>query len=139
MFLRGKIRKDGKFWLVEVPSLDLMTQGRTKKEAYLMIKDAIESLVNSKKFTAKVSQFPKGEFAVSGDPIGLFVALIFRRQRAKKKLTLVEMQKRLHAKSRNEYAQYEQGRSVPGIEKFSQILTAMGSKAIFTFDTLPKR
>jgi len=30
MRFSGKIYKDGKFWLAEIPILDLMTQGRTK-------------------------------------------------------------------------------------------------------------
>jgi hypothetical protein len=31
MRFSGKIYKDEKFWLAEIPILDLMTQGRTKK------------------------------------------------------------------------------------------------------------
>ena len=31
MELEGKIWKSKQFWLVEVPSLDAMTQGRTEK------------------------------------------------------------------------------------------------------------
>ena len=30
----GKVYKDGKFWLAEMPLLDTMTQGHTRKEAY---------------------------------------------------------------------------------------------------------
>ncbi len=36
MRFSGKIYKDGKFWLAEIPILDLMAQGHTKKEAYEM-------------------------------------------------------------------------------------------------------
>jgi len=48
MRFSGKIYKDGKFWLAEIPILDLMTQGRTKKEAYEMVADMLEYLVNYK-------------------------------------------------------------------------------------------
>jgi predicted RNase H-like HicB family nuclease len=47
MEIEGKIWKSKNFWLVEVPSLDAMTQGRTKAEALEMIKDLInEMLIN---------------------------------------------------------------------------------------------
>jgi hypothetical protein len=49
----GRIWKEGKHWLVEVPILDLMTQGRTRKEALTMVIDAMESLANQKGFRAR--------------------------------------------------------------------------------------
>ncbi len=41
MEMEGKIWKDGKFWLVEVPALDAMTQGKTRKEALEMVEDLV--------------------------------------------------------------------------------------------------
>lgn len=46
MRLAGQVLKVGKYWAIEVSILSVVTQGRTKKEAYEMIADAIESLVN---------------------------------------------------------------------------------------------
>jgi len=43
---QGKVYKDGKFWLAEIPILDAMTQGYTRKEAYIMVKDLLETLAN---------------------------------------------------------------------------------------------
>ncbi len=45
MELQGKVWKDGKFWLVEIPSLDVMTQGKSKKDALRMIEDAVAGLI----------------------------------------------------------------------------------------------
>ena len=39
----GKVYKDGKFWLAEIPILDAMTQGHPRKEAYGMVKDLLET------------------------------------------------------------------------------------------------
>ena len=36
MRFSGKIYKDGKFWLAEIPILDAMTQGYTRKNAVEM-------------------------------------------------------------------------------------------------------
>lgn len=47
MELEGKIWKEKKHWLVEVPALAVMTQGRTRKEALEMIQDAIRETVHS--------------------------------------------------------------------------------------------
>ena len=46
MRYEGKVWKDGEHWLIEVSALEVMTQGYSFEEAGLMIKDAIESLIN---------------------------------------------------------------------------------------------
>ena len=56
MRFSGRIFREGKYWAIEVPVLDVVTQGRTRREAYSMIGDAVESLVNKKDF--KVTVFP---------------------------------------------------------------------------------
>jgi predicted RNase H-like HicB family nuclease len=125
MRLAGQVFKVGKFWAIEVPILSVVTQGRTKKEAYEMIADAIESLVNKKGF--QIIVFPgKGHYFEVGSPdLAVLTAFLLRRQRIKQGLTLVEVAKRLGAKSHNTYARYEQGKSIPTIEKFSQLLSAV--------------
>ena len=125
MRLAGRMFKIGKFWAIEVPILGVTTQGHTKKEAYEMIADAIESLVNKKGF--KVEVFPgKGPYFELGSPnLSTLTAFLLRRQRMKQGLTLVEVSKRLGAKSHNTYARYEQGKSIPTIEKFSKLLSAL--------------
>lgn len=125
MRLAGRVFKVGKYWAIEAPILDVVTQGHTKKEAYEMIADAIESLVNKKGF--KVEVFPgKGSYFELGSPDLLtLTAFLLRRQRMKQGLTLVEVAKRLGAKSHNSYARYEQGKSIPTIEKFNKLLSAL--------------
>ena len=44
MRFHGKVYKDSQFWLVEVPILNTMTQGRTRKGALAMVKDLLETL-----------------------------------------------------------------------------------------------
>lgn len=128
----GKVWKDNKFWLVEIPALDVMTQGRSKKNALFMIKDAIEELVDEKGFHVKVVPTEnEGEFIIYANDVAPLVALMLKRQRAKNGLSLSDMQERLHAKSRNAYAQYEQGKSVPTVQKLVEFLNAMGEMALF--------
>jgi len=123
--LAGQVIKAGKYWAIEVPILDIVTQGRSKKEAYEMIADSIESLANKKGFEIVVYPGKGSYFEIGSSDITSMIALLLRRQRIKHGLTLIEVSKRLGAKSHNSYARYEQGRSVPTIDKFSLLLSAL--------------
>lgn len=139
--LDGKIWKDRKFWLAEVPALDIMTQGRTKGEAYEMIKDAIESHVRTEGFEVDIIPEDADTFTVSAESpenIALLLGLLLKRLRAKHNLSLEEMRARLGVKSRSNYAQYEKGCILPGIAQMSSFLEAMGLQAILNFNVAQK-
>ena len=121
----GRIKKDGKFWLVEIPAFDAMTQGRTKREAFEMAKDLIETMAGVKGFRATV--YPTGgeTFEIGANRVGVLLALLLRRQRERHGLTLAEAAARLGQRSRNAYARYEQGRAMPTVEKLEQLLKAI--------------
>ncbi len=131
MRFAGRVFKSGRYWAIEVPMLGVVTQGRTKKEAYEMIADAIEVLVNKPGFNVDV--YPgKGEyFEIGASDEAALTAFLLRRERAKSGLTLAEVTRRLGAKSINTYARYEQGRSVPTVTRLSQLLSAVASKRDF--------
>jgi len=119
----GRIWKEGKHWLVEVPILDLMTQGRTRKEALRMVIDAMESLANQKGFRAKVYHSEPETIEVGSSDSAALTALLLRRQREAHGLSLAEVSRRLGQTSRNAYARYEQGESVPTIDKLQELLS----------------
>ena len=121
----GKVYKDGNFWLAEVPLLDAMTQGHTRKEAFVMVKDLVETLVNRSDFSVTVHPGKHGDFEVSSnDPRGL-ISLFLRRQRERSGLSLSEAAERLGARSRNAYARYERGTSMPSLEKLAELYQAV--------------
>ncbi len=107
--------------------LDAMTQGRTKKEAFTMASDLVETLVGRSGFKARVYPGPRGEFELSGSPTRLLIALVLRRQREASGLSLADVARRLGAKSRNTYARYEQGVSAPTLEKLNELLRVVTS------------
>ena len=131
MRFRGRVFRSGKFWAIEIPMLDIVTQGRTRKEAYEMIADAVECLVNRKGFKVRVFKLSGGEFEVSGSNQGALSALLLRRARQRAGLSLEEVAARLGSKSPNTYARYEQGRSVPSIEKLTQLYSAVAKSGGF--------
>ncbi len=131
MRFEGRLIRDGKWWLAEIPLLDAMTQGRSRKEALLMIGDWIETMVDRKGFRANV--FPRGkmEFEVAGSDTAAMTALLLRRRREASGQSLRDIASRLGASSRNAYARYERGDAVPTIEKLDALLKATSPNGDF--------
>jgi hypothetical protein len=125
MRLHGRLYKDGKFWLAEVPMLDAMTQGRTRKEALVMVIDLVETLANRPGFAVQVHAGKHGAFEVSATDTRGLLSLVLRRQREGRGLSLAEAAARLGAKSRNAYARYERGTSMPTLDKLTELLQAV--------------
>jgi len=125
MRFEGRIKKGGRFWLVEIPAFDAVTQGRTKREALAMAEDLIETMADTSGF--RVTTYPLGRevFEIEANLVGTLIALLLRRQRERHGLTLNEAAERLGQRSRNAYARYEQGRAMPSIEKLDQLLKAV--------------
>jgi transcriptional regulator with XRE-family HTH domain len=128
MRLEGRIWKDGAFWLVEIPILDAVTQGRSRREALEMAGDLVDTLADADGFRAEARQVAVNRIELSSNDSRRLVALVLRRQRQKHGLSLADVARRLHARSRNTYARYEQGRSVPTIEKLAELLEAVSEK-----------
>lgn len=93
-----------------------------------MLADAIELLANRKKFVVRVTARGKTVMVAANDS-GALVALALRRQREKHGLSLADVSARLGATSRNAYARYEQGRSVPTIEKLGELFHPVAPEA----------
>ncbi len=125
MRLCGTVYKDGKFWLAEIPLLDAMTQGHTRKEAFVMVADLLETLVDQPGFSAQIHPGRHGHFEISASDMRQLVSLLLRRQRERSGLSLAEAAQRLGAKSRNAYARYERGDSLPTLEKLDDLLQAV--------------
>jgi predicted RNase H-like HicB family nuclease len=125
MRFQGKLCRDGKWWLAEVPVFDAMTQGRTRKEALAMIADWFVTMVDRKDFSVRIHSTGGDDFEVSSDDSRTMISLLLQRQRQKAGLTLAQAAQRLGAKSRNAYARYEQGVSVPTVEKLDELLRAI--------------
>jgi predicted RNase H-like HicB family nuclease len=124
MRFEGKLIRAGKWWLAEIPLLEAMTQGRTRKEALLMIADWLETMIDRKGFQATV--FPRGrnEFEVAGTDAAAMTALLLRRRREASGRSLRDVAAQMGASSRNSYARYERGDAVPTIEKLDALLKA---------------
>ena len=95
MRLHGRVYKDGTFWLAEVPMLDAMTQGHTRKAALAMVADLLETLANRSGFVVQVYPGKHEEFEVSAADTRGLISLLLRRQRERSGLSLAEAATRL--------------------------------------------
>jgi len=125
MRFEGKLFRDGRFWLAEIPLLDAMTQGRTRAEALRMVADLLETMVNRPGFRALVHATTKSDFEVSGSDAAAMTALLLRRRREASGSSLRDVASRLGSSSRNSYARYERGEAVPSLEKLDALLKAV--------------
>lgn len=133
MELEGRVWKDSNssWWLIEVSFLDVMTQGKTRKEALEMIKDAVLELLKDsyeelldKKFQLIVNLYEDGVIGMGASDDRLLFALGLKRQRLRSGSTIRDVSKRLKSKSPNAYARYERAQARPSIEKYAELLHA---------------
>ena len=111
--------------MAEMPLLEAVTQGRSRREALEMIEDWFVSMVNRPGFAVEAMLTGQDEFEVTSNDLKSMISLLLQRLRQESGLSLADAAERLGARSRNAYARYERGDSVPTIEKLDQLLKAI--------------
>ncbi|MGC1879526.1 MAG: type II toxin-antitoxin system HicB family antitoxin [Rhabdochlamydiaceae bacterium] len=90
MELEGRVWKDpeSSWWLIEISFLDVMTQGKTRKEALEMIKDGVMELLKDsyedflgKQFQLTVNLYEEDVIGMGASDEKLLFALGLKRQR----------------------------------------------------------
>jgi len=117
--------KDGRHWLAEVAVFDAVTQGRTRADALDMMSDWFETMMGSTSGSVRTIAVSRTDFEVATADAKGMISLLLRRQRQKSGLSLADAAARLGARSRNAYARYEQGRTVPTVAKLDELLKAI--------------
>lgn len=130
MEIEATLKKDGKFWLIEIPALDAMTQGKTRKEALSMTEDLVHEMIisyfpdSNKGLKITIIDRSANVLGISSNNNRLMLALSLRRQREKSGLTVREASKKLGSESPNAYAQYERGKIGISLDKYETLLYA---------------
>jgi predicted transcriptional regulator len=124
MRIEGNIKKSGRWWAVDIPMLLIYTQGRTKKEAYEMVEDAVEGLVDESGFKVDIHA-GASTFFVKSNNDALLLGTALRQQRAHRGLSVRDVAQKMGSSSPTAYSRYEKGKTKPSFEKFSQLLKAI--------------
>ena len=135
MFLEGRVWRDpddAKMWLIEIPILNLMAQGKSKKDAFKMIKNVTSELIRdlptdvSKGYVLKTEEFEEGKFGLTCSIPIILIAIIVRRQREgaglRQKRTKADAVLPMYTDN------IETGRSACSILKFVEILEFLNPK-----------
>jgi ribosome-binding protein aMBF1 (putative translation factor) len=125
MKITGRLFKNGAWWLAEMPILEGLTQGKTRKEALAMAADWIETMAHKAGFKVRVIAVDTDRFVAIANNVDALIALVLRRRREAAGLSLADVAKRMDARSRNAYARYERGQASPSIGKLEELLHAV--------------
>jgi ribosome-binding protein aMBF1 (putative translation factor) len=129
MKVDGVLSKEGKLWLVEIPILNALTQGHTRKEALSMAADWVRTMAGQDDLEVAIHPARGNRFEIESDP-AVLVALILRRRREASGLSLSDVSTRLGSRSRNAYARYERGSAVPTVAKLDELMQAVGGELV---------
>jgi len=133
MMLHGTINYDGngKVFGASVEALGAYVAGPTREATREAMAATILEQISEYGPVGKlrVSVTDDGEqtvYVTASEPLRL-LALLLRRQRESAHMSLADVAEATGAKSRNGYAQYEQGRLEPSISKLAEMLAAVAS------------
>lgn len=126
MILTGKLWKDGRYWLIECPALDALTQGFTKKEALKMMVDWVQTALDIPGFKIQIKEAGKGGFQMKFDDPKPILGLMIDRAREAAGLTYEEVAKRVGLKSRSGIKTMASGKHDPQFSKIANVLSAIG-------------
>lgn len=128
MMIAGRLWKDGTRWLAESEIADVCTQGRSRKDAARMLADAFETLIDRPGCKVTVTDYGRdGEVTIEASEPAALAAFVLQRLRQHSGKSLAEVAQAMGRASRNAYARYEQGRAVPTIERFDELLRAVSN------------
>ena len=131
MKFQGSLRKDGRFWLADVPVFDAMTQGRTRKEALAMIADWFATVIDREGFAVTVEPVRSDGFEIGSSDARVMIGLMLRRQRERSGLSVAQVARQLGLRSDAAYARYERGLAVPTVDKLDELLRVVAPGRAF--------
>ena len=130
MVLLGKVFKNketGKYWAIEIPSLEIYTQGKSKADALNMAEDAVAEMLGKNISEVTIASNKDDEFYVSCADTKAIVSAVLKARRLSAGLTMQEVADQMGEKSVTGYARYEQGTTEPGFDKLNAILDILST------------
>ena len=125
-------KQEGIWWSAHCDIAGIFTQGKSKADAMRALADAFEDVINRPGFKATVTALDGDEVRVEASDPALLLGIVLRYQREAHHLSLADVAKRIGASSRNAYARYEHGTSMPKLDTVQEILKAVAPELALT-------
>ena len=135
MMITARIAKEeGIWWSAHCDIAGVFTAGKSRRDAMAMLADAFETIVNRTGFKVTVTALGgDGAVLVEANDHAQLFAIILRYQRAMNGLSLADVAQKLGASSRNAYARYENGATVPRLDTLLEMLHAVAPTLALAF------
>ena len=91
-----------------------------------MVEDLFVTFADKEGFAVNVKCTRDGILEIGSNDNKVMVGLLLKRKRQLNKLTIQQVAERLGSTSKNAYARYEQGKTLPSIDKLQELLNATG-------------
>lgn len=129
MKLVGTVEKDGKFWFINVPALNLGTQSEKKSEALEYIVDAISMLEPGLECDA---QWISGNsFQLTTKDTGRLRGMVLKRARVSRGFTQQKLATLMEQKNHSTIAAYESGARSLSTESLLKYLDKLNYDVVF--------
>ncbi len=122
-------------WHASAFSLGVTGSGATRRSALAKLALGVEELVeyympSRSSFEVTVEDDGESTIFVSANDTTRLIALLLRDQRGQLGMSLAEVAEEAGAKSRNGYAQYEQGKVMPTLSKLQEMLDIVAPELV---------
>lgn len=126
MILSGKVHKEDELWIIEIPDLEIITQGLNRKDSFKMLNawfvDYLE--LEDKSYISIIDDKGEDDLLISFDDSLLpFILKTFREING---FSHEDFRKVLKVDSRSTYGRYESGERSPKITDLQKILNLNG-------------
>jgi uncharacterized protein (DUF2342 family) len=134
MYIKGSVVQDGEWWVAELPSFCIGSQGTDKENAREMLASAVHDLLPEMEFDMVWTDEERGELALNTAHVATALGFIIRQNRSGSDQSLREIAAALGSKYPNAVAVYEKGESEASISKMDSILGAIGKRLVVTIE-----
>jgi transcriptional regulator with XRE-family HTH domain len=132
--ITGEILREGAYYSAMLEQLGAYAQGKTRAAARQALVTTILAHASdvglADGFSVEVTDDGEGTLYVTSPDTPRLIALLLRRQRDLRGMSLAAAAAAVGTKSRNGIAQYEQGRIDLSVSKLSELLGAVGPELI---------
>jgi transcriptional regulator with XRE-family HTH domain/predicted RNase H-like HicB family nuclease len=129
MMIPGEIRRTGSYYAAMVEVLGAYAQGTTRESACTSLAITVQEIATDHRplegFQVTVTDDGDATLYLTSNDAGRLIATLLRCQRELHDMSLADVAEATGARSRNGYAQYEQGRADPSITKLQDLLDAV--------------